>query len=90
MCVKPGHPKHLYHVVNNQQQSLDFYIRNDKIVEKKDFTDAFKMMMTKLKDFENTKNKGEEIKIKKFHKTCRFDVEAPITYESEDSDEDSD
>ena len=81
MCVKPGHPKHLYHVVNSQQ-GLDFFIRHDRNVEKKDFPDAYKIIMAKLKNFDLAKDKGEEIKAEKFHETCRFDVEAPVSYES--------
>ena len=38
--------------------------------------------MAKLKNFDSAKDKGEEIKAEKFHETCRFNVEAPVSYES--------
>ena len=87
--MKPGHPKHLYHAVN-KQQGLEFFIRDDRNVEKKDFPDAYKIIMEKLKNFDLAKDKGEEIKVEKFHETCRFDVTTPINYESDDSEKDSD
>ena len=54
VCVKPGHPKHLYHIINNQQ-TLDFFVRHDRNVEKKDFPDAYKMIMERLKNFDDAK-----------------------------------
>ena len=41
--VKIGYPKHLYHLINNEQM-IDFYVREDRNVEKKPFPEAHSMI----------------------------------------------
>ena len=51
--MKIGHPKHLYHVVN-QDKNIDFYERMDRNVDKKNFPDAYKQIygQKKSKEFD--------------------------------------
>ena len=39
LIVKIGYPKHFYHLIN-QDQMIDFYVRDDRNVEKKTFPEA--------------------------------------------------
>lgn len=50
IIVKIGHPKHLYHLVNNER-SLDFYERGDRNVEKIQFPEAYKKIYDRLDKF---------------------------------------
>ena len=76
--VKPGHPKHLYHLVTTDGKNLDFFVRNDRNVEKLQFPVVHEMITSKLKIFEKAiDDEGERIKLKPelFHPSCRFEVE---------------
>lgn len=48
--VKIGHPKHLYYLIAHENM-IDFFIREDRNVEKKPFPDAYNMIYEKLDAF---------------------------------------
>ena len=83
VCVKPGHPKHLYHLINDQN-GLDFFVRDDRNVEKRPFPEAHKMILARLETFEKAvDNEGERyfLKPEPFHEYCRFNVETFVDYD---------
>lgn len=50
IVVKIGHPKHLYHVINSER-GTDFFLRQDRNVEKKAFHEAHMMIYDRLAKF---------------------------------------
>lgn len=52
--VKIGHQKHFYHLINNENM-IDFFVRDDRNVEKKAFPDAYNIIYDKLNKFEKYK-----------------------------------
>lgn len=56
IIVKIGHPKHLYHIINNEK-NIDFFERKDRNVEKMQFPDAYDKIYDRLDKFELYKEK---------------------------------
>lgn len=79
LIVKIGHPKHLYHVVN-VDKNIDFYERQDRNVDKKPFTDAYKQIYERLDRFERAKKSGfkKEIDRQLFHNYCRYSMDVKL------------
>lgn len=73
--MKIGHPKHLYHVVN-QDKNIDFYERVDRNVDKKTFPEAYKQIYERLEKFEKIKKSGYKNFLDRhlFHNHCRYEM----------------
>lgn len=56
IVVKIGHPKHLYHIINNEK-NIDFFERKDRNVEKMQFPDAYDKIYERLDKFEDFKQR---------------------------------
>ena len=72
--MEPGHPEHLYHLIveeKDQNNYLEFYVRDEKETIKKKFADAHQIIMKKTKNFLNSG--GKIIKPPPFHEACRYE-----------------